>query len=599
MSKVHAETQAAGASGGQFDGLGLVFLCLLATGAVIFLQVLADPRSLLETYGDSDDATRLIQIRELVAHWTWFDTSLTRFGGEAPLVSHWSRLADLPIALIIRAFTPLVGPEGAEMTARLLWPAALLLALSWIIAAAAEKVAGRTAAVAALVLVTGAFLATTQFWIGRIDHHGVQIAAAVAGVILLAGALKTSRYAVPAGLCFAFSLSIGYESLLLAAFALGAFFALAAVRPGKDLAAQRTALSFLAGTLAFYALTVAPSSWTASICDAAGFNMVMATVAGCAGIWFVFSSSLTIRPAVRLPALAGAGAAAAAAGLALHPSCLAGPFGDTAPELARVWLDHVRETQSFAWLIDKLPAIAITYLLSMMAALAAAVFVWRRDPSDENLFYGLVFAAMAGLGLLQVKLMAYAAALSILPLAVAIVRLPGSAWLSRSQTQIAALVLSLQLTISLLAHGLAGVPETTRAALEAGKACRSHAAVAPLARLGPGLAVSGLNHAAALVAGTGLNVFAAPYHRLDQQILQVHAIFHGNAEQAERLLRGVGADYVIICRDEPAEAAGGFSPAPPEGSLLGVLRDGSTPAFLQAVRLDAETPLAVWRVQPR
>src|ERR1700751_6026947 len=55
--------------------------------------------------GDSDDVTRLLQVREFMASGNWFDTTTMKIGGDAGMVSHWSRLIDLPLATLIRLFS--------------------------------------------------------------------------------------------------------------------------------------------------------------------------------------------------------------------------------------------------------------------------------------------------------------------------------------------------------------------------------------------------------------------------------------------------------------------------------------------------------------
>jgi hypothetical protein len=51
-----------------------------------------------------NDATRLVEVRELVNGSPWYDTTLPRVGAPQPLVSHWSRLIDAPLALLIVTF---------------------------------------------------------------------------------------------------------------------------------------------------------------------------------------------------------------------------------------------------------------------------------------------------------------------------------------------------------------------------------------------------------------------------------------------------------------------------------------------------------------
>ena len=55
--------------------------------------------------GDSDDATRLIQVRELLASGNWFDTTTMKIGGDAGMLSHWSRLIDLKLASLAQSFS--------------------------------------------------------------------------------------------------------------------------------------------------------------------------------------------------------------------------------------------------------------------------------------------------------------------------------------------------------------------------------------------------------------------------------------------------------------------------------------------------------------
>src|SRR5262245_27824807 len=78
--------------------------------------------SFWDSLGDTDDAARLVSVRELLAGARWFDTTLARIGAPEPLVSHWSRLIDAPLAAMIALFSPLLGNDGAELATRILWP---------------------------------------------------------------------------------------------------------------------------------------------------------------------------------------------------------------------------------------------------------------------------------------------------------------------------------------------------------------------------------------------------------------------------------------------------------------------------------------------
>src|SRR5690242_21802556 len=88
-------------------------LSLLATAFLVIATLAGPGPSLSDWLGDTDDAVRLVTVRELLGGAPWFDTTLPRIGAPEPLVSHWSRLIDLPLAALIGTLTPLLGPERA------------------------------------------------------------------------------------------------------------------------------------------------------------------------------------------------------------------------------------------------------------------------------------------------------------------------------------------------------------------------------------------------------------------------------------------------------------------------------------------------------
>ncbi len=123
-------------------------------------------------FPDTDDATVGPNPR-FFATGSWFDTTLSQFGQNG-LPSHWSRLIDLPIALLISLFALVVPMETAELLAQAVWPLLLLLPLLLILARTVHNLASRTAAAFALVLAATSLTALLQFKPGRIDHHTTQ-----------------------------------------------------------------------------------------------------------------------------------------------------------------------------------------------------------------------------------------------------------------------------------------------------------------------------------------------------------------------------------------------------------------------------------------
>src|SRR6266545_1943259 len=65
----------------------------------------------------TDDAMRLAEVRDLLNGQGWFDLTQYRLNPPAGVAMHWSRLIDLPIALLIRAGEIVLPAALAERVA--------------------------------------------------------------------------------------------------------------------------------------------------------------------------------------------------------------------------------------------------------------------------------------------------------------------------------------------------------------------------------------------------------------------------------------------------------------------------------------------------
>src|SRR5689334_5445305 len=126
----------------------------------------------------TDDALRLVEVRDLLAGQGWFD--LTQYRLDPPgIVMHWSRIVDAPLAMLILLFRPLLGQHLAEGLTLVLWPSLLMGAALWLAATIASRAcapADRKRAKLAAILVTALSIpALIHFRSGAIDHHNLQI----------------------------------------------------------------------------------------------------------------------------------------------------------------------------------------------------------------------------------------------------------------------------------------------------------------------------------------------------------------------------------------------------------------------------------------
>src|SRR5580658_8474779 len=95
------------------------FLLLMWVVAVFSLCMASGINSL-----STDDAMRLVEVRDLLAGQNWFDMTQYRLDPPDGVVSHWSRLVDFPLALIIKSVSGVASAAFAEKFALIVWPTA-------------------------------------------------------------------------------------------------------------------------------------------------------------------------------------------------------------------------------------------------------------------------------------------------------------------------------------------------------------------------------------------------------------------------------------------------------------------------------------------
>ncbi len=259
----------------SLERVPLIVWCVLGVAASAALVLAVDPARITLSLGDSDDATRLVQVRELIAGAPWLDTTLPRFGGPYPLVSHWSRLVDLPIAMLLSAFELVLPTAEAELAVRAVWPSLVLLAFAYFLAREAELRGGRAAALLAILLTVTCLFGITQFLPGRLDHHDIIILGAVIGTLRLARSFDDANAGWSAGIFLGLGTAVGYEAIALTIASLGVAVIYGSL-PGRSLLGPSRAAVTFAATLAIaLSLTTASDALFTSRCDALSINLVV------------------------------------------------------------------------------------------------------------------------------------------------------------------------------------------------------------------------------------------------------------------------------------------------------------------------------------
>jgi hypothetical protein len=573
---------------------------LLALAVIATKSWFVSGTGLFGNLGDPDDATRLIQVREFLSSGHWFDTTTMKIGGDAGMLSHWSRLIDLPLATLIATFSLVMPAESAERLTHIVWPVTLLGAVLWVVYRSAATVAGESAGRIALLLAVICPFAVYQFVIGRIDHHNAMIAAMVSTVLLIwAHPQRTDIWRL-AGFLTGVALAVGYEALAPAV-AVGVFvttWGLLDRRTAESASAFAVALA-LTFALAFLA-TTAPSRWMDIHCDAISLNMVALVLCGTSGVAVALGPGRNWQLTSRLAVIAATTAVGLACFGVLEPKCLAGPKGQLPPLLTKVWLDNVAENSSIlADLISGNIEQSLGLIVFFLIALAAQARQTRQSRAPADIFLLAASTSFAAFACWQYKFMSYASFLAIVPIAVAISRLGGLGEISANTTRFAAIVLTSQ-SFLLAASGaidtVLGRPKLITEDMRSdADACSKRDAIRDLADLPPGLIAAHIDMGAYIAALTHHRVLSAPYHRIANAIIANYEIFaaHDPAVAAANLKRE-NVDYVVVCRGLDAPSAG---TEVWKGTLRADLMKGVAPKYLTPVPLsNSESIFRVWRV---
>jgi hypothetical protein len=553
----------------------------------------------------TDDAMRLVQVRDFLAGQGWFDLAQYRLSPPEGTVMHWSRLVDVPLAALIRAGE--LSPELAERVATVVWPISLLLAFLLAVARLAENLAGAAAAKLALIFAALTAPVLQHFRPGAIDHHNVQLVLLVCTLALAARAEIRPRDAAFAGALSALSLAIGLE-MAPAIAALGAGITLAWIAQGE--AARRTtaafALAFAGAMLVLAAATIAPARYAAVTCDALSIVHVVAAAAGGVGLAGLTLVRALASPRRRMAAAAGLAVLVAAILAFAFPACLRDPYAALDPRLATLWLAHVNEARSIVAMLRDLPQQVPAYYGLAGAAVVLGLVQCAREARAGrwgwiNAF--LVLATLLLVALWQVRGSAAANAVAVAVLPAALVRLfpaPGGGialGLGRVAL-IAALALNPLALVAMggiAARAVEGVTGMQRPSVlsDGSGTCWEAGEYARLARLPRGLVLGFIDAGPFILMQTPHAVLAAPYHRNVRGNAAMLDVFLAPPQQAAERLAALGVDYVAFCHGAPERH--NYAAAAPDG-LAAALGRGDVPAFLERLPF-AGIDLAVYRVR--
>jgi hypothetical protein len=565
----------------------MVSVCV-ASGVAILFALKLDVRSHL---GDTDDAMRLVMVRDLLAGRGWYDQWISRLNPSAGLYMHWSRLVDGGVAGLISVLRLVAPPVTAEWLARVIWP---LLWIFPVVTAAlwlARNLGARSAVLITAVLMLADLEAFRQFLPGRIDHHNIQI---VMTLIALAAATSPRRpiaCALIAGAATAVGLAVGLEGLAVEAL-VGASWAIRLAfdrRQAAPAAAYGAALA--AGAAGLFMIQTPPWRWGLSVCDALGVNLVSALLIAGLGLCAVAGLASRLPSIGRPVALGLIGAIAAGVYIAFDPGCLHGPFGAVEPLARKLWLDGVEEIQPLSVVFRLDRASAIDGLATLLITLAAAAyFLARRQTRTPQ-------ATLAVLALLLSCLLAvrfwrtldYVSWIGIPLVGAALSRIAAKRLRDLFVPTLAISIFISPTSVAVAANSAekALMPRQPQSWVRPSSRCFAPQAYRQLASLPRGAVMSEIDMGSFILAFTPHTALIAPYHRISHEVVLTLQAFDTPVDDAEAKVRALGATYIVDCR--------GLSLADRPGTLGASLRAGPPPAWLQPLSPRGAT-LSIWRV---
>jgi len=529
------------------------------------------------TFTDTDDAARMVQIRDWMAGQAWYDLKLHRMGlPDAPFM-HWTRIIDVPIAGLIRFFELFFDRIAAERIARIVFPLSLIAVLLMTISFILRELLLRNMLVPGLLIVALSGISTGQLKPGRIDHHGPQVLLFLIICLFLLRSMNGRAPFLNGFLCSgtaAVSQAISLENLPLI-FAAAASFAVRWMIQGENARAAFKGFStgLFAATPLFFLLTIPPQNWLVPVCDAQSIVHVLAFSA-VAAICMILTSTTRFLSTLarRTAALGTAGILGFISVLYFFPQCT-DPYSAIDPLVRHLWLNNVAEAQSlFEAILDDFGTI-LPQLGPGIAGFVGAIFCALKAKDFQREKW-IVIVVMTGAALAvstyKITGLTSLSIIGAIGITGALDHLPD---FYRRFRNLFAITFS-GIGIFALVPGQATDPHKTETSN-----CLAPEAYASLEKLPPGVILAQMNFGAHILAHTHHSTIAAPYHRNNNGNRISVEVFQNSSKINPAHVIESGADYIMIC----------------QGTVSATLEAAFLEAFPKLELIDRNV-FSVWRV---
>ena len=569
----------------------------LLIGLVLVLKALFHGK-LGQIGPDLDDSMRLVQVRDLLAGQSWFDTTQYRMGPDGGTVMHWSRLVDLPILILISFFELFLPATLAESLAITIWPLITIAMTVYGVVIGIRHVSGVKTLPVICLLIFLMLISYFKFEPGAIDHHNIQVALLAIAVGHALDPERLSRSYKISALCLAISLAIGPEVYPFIAVLCG-FFALQWLFDPVNTARSTQSMGFtfaLALAIIFFA-TTSPQNYGAIYCDSFSLITFLACSVGGIGLglsaFFISNKSFFLR----LSGLIALAVLCLIIFVFQAPQCISNPLEALPEDVQKLWLSKIDEAQPL--FADPNTRLArAPYALG--PAFIALIYAGRRLFKGEDTYRNgllLVFLTVSmGLTIYQYRFTVFSHIAALFVLGPWVVKLfvEGQSNSGSNIKYLAAVVVSIPMFWGFPGSFFPLEEHSEQVEPKPKGVCYSKHVFDTLNTLEPGLLIAVGNDTPKILMKTHHRALGGNYHRNVEGISDMIKILRGSADQVEPLLRKHGADYVYVCSSNRSYTF--FKDNYPEG-LVADLIDSETPVFMELIRGDLENgAVKIYRV---
>ena len=524
--------------------------------------------------GDPDDQLRIVQVRDWLAGQSWSDVTQYRMNLPTGGDMHWSRLVDVPLALVIASLTPLVGQATAELWAAATVPMLTLGAFLFCYARLVRTHFGSTAAIASIAGLLTTVPVIMQLVPLRVDHHGWQLVCMTLCLHYLLDRERPIRSAALLAVVSAIWLEISIEAFpFVIAFigTLGLRWLLSApVQKRSPLLSPFNILPVLTALASgVLLLTLKPlDSLDRADCDALSTVHVSAFAAcalvSSAILALVHSARVQTGFWVKLAVCALAGVAALAVIGIGAPQCAGDSFESLDPVVRRYWFD--RTSEGLPVFERGFEQMVIAGVVMLFGLLGIAHLIRSNDVSMETkIALVLTFAATALVGAYVSRTLAYfviVTSVIIAPLSAALFarRSDADSFARRKILRVLAILLLLPfVTGQLVATAIAKLqpaPASTKPDrfvidIAAAKHCLDSSSIKALRGLPPSNLLSGLDAAPGILQHTEHRVVASGHHRNQAAMRDAILAFVATPDRLASVIQKRKIDYVVACAAAP------------------------------------------------